>query len=106
MLDAGPSPVNQIAHSGSSIHTSGECSWMHGEKPGPAMRIRWKPGRRSGTMQRPAGDIRPPEAGAASGERVWMNRWRSWRLAAIYREETRTGPGGWILRDSRRVDAQ
>ena len=57
-------------------------------------------------MQRPAGDIRPPEAGAASGERVWMNRWRSWRLAAIYREETRTGPGGWILRDSRRVDAQ
>ena len=50
---------------------------MHGEKPGPAMRIRWKP-RRSWTIEGPVGDIksqgqrglRRTSLGSGAGDRL------------------------------------
>ena len=79
---------------------------MHGEKPGPAMRIRWKPGRRSWTIEGPVGDIRRQRYARLLENKFGMSRWRASHRAAKYCEEIRTGPGGWLLRDSCHIDAQ
>ena len=72
------SPGTSIVLFGSSIHMSGECCWIRGEKRGPGMPIQWRLGRRLWTIRPPAVNIRRPEGGAASEERVGMSPWRSW----------------------------